>query len=97
MIPPEMGMFRRFESLEKQPRIVRLRSPIRVRTLSPLRSSDESRGLRRAGASACDGRCDQGSRRKRSSRCSVCSKAACCGRSCLARSLVLSFQRLPRD
>jgi membrane-associated protease RseP (regulator of RpoE activity) len=38
MIPPEMGMFRRFESLEKQPRIVPLRSPIRVRTLSPLRA-----------------------------------------------------------
>ena len=38
IMPPDVEMFRRFEGLEKQPRIVRLRSPIRVRTLSPLRA-----------------------------------------------------------
>jgi PDZ domain len=37
-MPPDMEMFRRFEGLEKTPGVVRLRSPIRVRTLSPLRS-----------------------------------------------------------
>ena len=35
---PDLEPFRRFEDLEKGPGVVRLRAPIRVRTLSPLRS-----------------------------------------------------------
>jgi len=40
VIPPEMGMFRPFERLEKLPGGVRLRSPIRIRirTLAPARA-----------------------------------------------------------
>ena len=38
IMPPEMGMFRPFEYLEKTPGAVRLRSPIRIRTLAPARA-----------------------------------------------------------
>jgi membrane-associated protease RseP (regulator of RpoE activity) len=38
IINPEMQMFRPFEDLEKQPGAVRLRTPIRIRTLSPARA-----------------------------------------------------------
>jgi hypothetical protein len=38
IMPPEMGDFRRFEYLEKQPGAVRLRSPIRIRALAPARA-----------------------------------------------------------
>jgi hypothetical protein len=38
IINPEMQMFRPFEYLEKQPGAVRLRSPIRIRTLAPARA-----------------------------------------------------------
>jgi PDZ domain-containing protein len=38
IMPPDVEMFRRFEGLEKGPGVVRLRSPIRVRSLSPLRA-----------------------------------------------------------